>query len=225
MPVVRGLCRAYDAPAEARHELIRLAAAAQDGSVDAAEVRKRGGWQMQDRVAVAEEAAAEIRCWHCASICGDCQTRAYATALFGEDYLPPQDVKKTVDHRLQRQQLLRSGRRFRIVHTEGALMWCMGSPAVMVEQLEKLLQIGQLPDVQVGLVPFGTPANVPPMHDYTVLDRSAVHFGTNHRTEFITNRRYVSRYLEHWDELQPLIVWGEPALEAIDRVRDRYSSL
>lgn len=180
---------------------------------------------MQDRVADAEESAAEIRWWHCAAVCGDCQTRAYATALFGEDYLSPEDVQRTVDGRLQRQKLLRSGRRYRIVHTEGALMWCMGSPAVMVEQVDKLLEIAQLPDVELGMVPFGTPATVPPMHDYAIFDRSTVHLGTNHRTEFITNRRYVSRYLEHWNELQPLIHWGDEAKEVIERVRERYAAL
>ena len=222
---IRSLCRVYRAPADERRQLLALAAATTEGSVDAAAVRKRGGWQMQERVSRAEQAAATITTWCPSWVDGLTQTADYARALFGEDYLDPGDVDRAVAARVERQEVLRqSGRRFRIAHTEGALMWCMGSPAVMVDQLDRLIELSHLPDVSLGVVPFGTAATVPPMHQFTIFDKSSVHFGTGHRTEFVADHRHVSRYLDYWTEFEPLIRWGDEAREVFARVRAWYAA-
>lgn len=219
---VQDLCRIYGAPPETRRELVSLAEATHGGNVAADLVRKRGGWQMQERVMRAEQAATTITGWHPNVIDGTCQTRAYASALFrGED----ENTKRTVDARMERQELLRSGRHWRIAYTEGGLLWCMGSPAVMVEQLDTLIELSGLPNVELGVVPRGTPARVSAKHAFTIYDQAAVHFGTIHETLFVSNHAYVQQYLEVWERLLPLIAWGDDARAVFARVRDFYSTL
>lgn len=223
--IVKTLCRVYQAPAETGRELVALAEATHGGNVAADVVSKRGGWQMQERVAKVEQSAELITAWNPSYIDGDCQTRAYARALFRDGSLSPKDIERTVDARMERQALLRSGRRFRIVHTEGALMWCMGSPAVMVEQMARLLEISQLPDVEIGVVPHTTPARVPPLHNFAIYDRSSVSFGTGHMTLFVAEHAHVKRYLDYWDEFERLVSWGDDARAVIQRMRTLFAAL
>lgn len=222
---VQELCELYRATPKVRRELVALAEATHGGNVAADVVTKRGGWQMQERVTKVEQSAELIRAWNPSYIDGDCQTRAYARALFREGYMSPENIERTVDARMQRQELLHSGRQFRIVHTEGALMWCMGSPAVMVEQMDRLLEIADLPHVEIGVVPHSTPARVPPLHNFAVYDSSTVSFGTGHMTLFVAEHAHVKRYLDYWDEYEPLVSWGHGARAAIERVRGLFAAL
>ncbi|MGH3450750.1 MAG: helix-turn-helix domain-containing protein [Haloechinothrix sp.] len=224
--IVKTLCRIYGAPADTRRELVALADATFGGNVSFDVVRKRGAWQMQERVARAERAASTIIGWRPAVLDGLCQTRAYARAMFPDNFgLTVEDIERTVDARMARQDVLRSGREFRIAHAEGALMWCMGSPAVMVEQLDHLLTLSHLPNVELGTVPYNVAARVPPLHNFTIYDRSAVHFGTGHETHFVAEYADVKRYLEYWTEYEPLIVWGEKARAVFRRVRGLFATL
>lgn len=223
---VRALCKLYKAPADVRRELVELAEATHGGNITADSVRNEGGWQMQRRVGLVERSATSITSWNCTRVDGICQTADYTRSLFGEDYLSAEDLERTVAERQQRQDALTEpGRTWRIVHTESALSWCIGSPAVMVAQMDRLVKLASLPGVQLGGVPFGTAATVPALHDFTIYNDSTVHYGTGHLTLFLSEQAYVRRYQDYWSEFEPLIVWGDAALDMVERVRARYAAL
>lgn len=199
---------------------------ATQGSVDAAAVRRRGGWQMQERTAAAAESAQTITAWKPAYIDGDCQTRAYAKAMFDALDWPSENVERTVDARMERQRIMLDGQRRHIIaHSEGALLWNLGGPAVMVEQMDKLIELSRLPNVELGVVPYTVAAGVPPYHNFTIFDRASVHFGSIHRTEFVSDYRYVAEYMRYWEAFRPLIRWGDEARKVFERVRALYAAL
>lgn len=220
---VKRLCHVYQATDETCRELVSLAEATHGGNVAADVVTKRGGWQMQERVAKVEQAAETISAWNPSFVDGDCQIRAYARALFRAGYMSEKDIERTVEARMARQELLYSGRSFRIVHTEGALMWCMGSPEIMVEQMDRLIELSKLPNVHLGVVPHTTRARVAPMHAFAIYDQSSVSFGTGHMTMFVAEHAHVKRYLEFWAEYEQLASWGDEARAVFARVRDLYA--
>jgi hypothetical protein len=56
--------------------------------------------------------------------------------------------------RLARQKILDTDREFHFVLTEGTLRWHVGSPRVMVGQVEHLAELLGLPNVRLGIVPW-----------------------------------------------------------------------
>jgi hypothetical protein len=187
-------------------------------------ILQRGGWWMQQRIGKLEEAAAEIRTFTPAVIVGLLQTRAYISALFG-DSLPPADLDRTVSARIERQRVLTTGRQFTFLMAEGALRWNMGGAAVMAEQLDHLIELLQMPNVKIGVIPWTTPATVPALHGFTIYDSRAVLLGTQTATAIITDQENVADYEAHWRELEPLAAWDDEARPVIAKAADDYRSI
>lgn len=221
---VKKLCRVYGAKPDVQRQLVKMTKDLREGSTPARVTLQRGGWWMQQRIGKLETAAARIRTFTPAVIIGLLQTRAYVSALFG-DSLPPADLERTVDARLERQSILATGRQFTFLMAEGALRWNMGGARVMAGQLDHLIEVSRQPNVKIGVIPWTTPANVPALHGFTIYDGSAVLLGTQTATAIITDRRNVADYEAHWNELEPLADWGDAARSVIARAAADYRSI
>lgn len=103
------------------------------------------------------ESAEMIRIYQPQIIPGIVQTADYATAVlrrYVEFHRTPDDVDRGVAARIERQQLLYSGRRkFHILIAEQALRTTVGDDAVMVGQLDRLLAVAGLSRVLLGIIP------------------------------------------------------------------------
>ncbi|WP_410874889.1 helix-turn-helix domain-containing protein [Nocardia sp. A7] len=103
------------------------------------------------------ESAEMIRIFQPQIIPGIVQTADYATAVlrrYVEFHRTPDDVDQGVAARIERQQLLYSGRRkFHILIAEQALHTTVGGDAVMVGQLDRLLAVAGLSRVLLGIIP------------------------------------------------------------------------
>jgi DNA-binding transcriptional regulator YdaS (Cro superfamily) len=103
--------------------------------------------------------ASKITTYTMAFIPGLLQTSSYATAVFakGLPLLPRQEVDLRTAFRLKRQQAVRSGGtpNTAFIH-EAALHIRYGSPAVLSQQLESLLEDSEHPRTSVRVVPFET---------------------------------------------------------------------
>lgn len=88
---------------------------------------------------------------------GQLQTPAYATALLdGHLRVAPMDVPQVVRARMARQRLVdESPLRYRAVIEEYVLDRVVGSPQVMVEQLEHLLKLVKRKNVDIQIMPVG----------------------------------------------------------------------
>ncbi|NKE57873.1 helix-turn-helix domain-containing protein [Lentzea sp. PSKA42] len=221
---ILALCQVYGAPAEAVEDLVHMTRELREETTSARVVLQRGGWWMQQRIGKLEAAASRILSYSTNTMIGLLQTRSYAEALFGGS-LSDEDRERTVTARLQRQELLDSAREFVCVMTEGVLRWNMGGAAVMVEQLDHLIDQSQRPNVRVGIIPWTTPAFVPAGNSFTMYDALAVMLGTQTATALITDEANIAEYAAHWAEIEPLVSWGDEARAVIDRVAADYRGL
>jgi transcriptional regulator with XRE-family HTH domain len=197
---VRALCRVYKAPADVRRELTRMASELREDRISARLVLERGGWSLQERIGRIEEIAGRIRDIAPTVITGLLQTRKYTRSLFG-DSLPPDDLERTIEARMDRQRLLDTNRTFEFVLTEGALRWNMGGAAIMAAQIDHLIEVSHRENVRLGVVPWTTVVTLPLLHAVSIYDSRAVLFGTIDATALITDPAVVKTYEDHWNEL------------------------
>lgn len=145
------LCRLYQVDDEHRSRLIVLAV----------EGKERTWWSRSlpyaDYVGLEAEAAS-ISDYGLAVVPGLLQISDYARALVqaGGPALTPKTVEGRVRTRLARQDRLVSGAipSFSAVLDESVLHRVVGSPAIMRDQLERLLEMSRLPNVSIRIVPY-----------------------------------------------------------------------
>ncbi len=146
------LCDLYEVGGEERRRLTELASAS----------RQHARWHplgLPYSTYVGLEAeAASISDYGLGFVPGLLQTPDYARAVV-RAAVPkwvPEVVKQRVDGRMARQQLLFSERppSFEAVMDESVLHRVVGSPATMHAQLQRLLELGDLPNITLRVVPY-----------------------------------------------------------------------
>ncbi|GED86387.1 helix-turn-helix domain-containing protein [Streptomyces sp. NPDC056112] len=122
-----------------------------------------------------ETDAASLRIYDPQVVPGLLQTRQYAEALIS-GALPetaPADIEKRVQVRMRRQERISAAEnplRLWTVLDEAALRRIVGSPAMMREQLEHLVEQSQLPHVTVQVIPFDMGAHPGLNGQYAILE-------------------------------------------------------
>lgn len=222
---VDALCRLYRARADTRRSLIRVARDIREESTSARVVLQRGAWRLQQRIGRIEAASARIRSFNPSFMIGLLQTRPYIRAMFDDVADDDEELEQTVEARVERQELLQTGREFTLLMTEGALRFNLGSDSVMREQLEHVEEATHLTNVHVGIISQTTPATIPPLHGFHIYDSRAVILGTLTATAVITDSRDVRDYEKHFTELEELASFGADARAVIHRVAHDFSEL
>jgi len=220
------LARVYRASPADRRRLLEMARDVKAENRRVVFNRDLGG--VQERFGRIEEQSALVRTFSPNVLPGLLQSPDYVRALFG----PGQDSEDTVEQgiaaRLARQRILDdelNPRRFVILTTEGALGWAAGPPELMIDQVERILAATYRRNARVGIVPFGRPARVFPLHSWDLYDQRAVIVGTTTATAMLTEPRDVATYVELTDELERLAVYGDEARDILNRVAERYRRL
>lgn len=220
------LADVYQADPDTRARLEQLA-----GNVKAWSRRvylNRGNDESQRALARVEQSSALVRTYSPAVIPGLLQTADYARAIFqahGSKPRTPEQLAAAVAMRLERQeQLGQPGHEFVLITTEGALGWMATSPAVMIEQLEHIAGL-DVPGVRVGVIPWGTPATVFPLHTWDLFDDRAVSFGTVASTALLTATHDVAAYADIFGQLEQMAVFGADARAVLARAAERYGDL
>jgi transcriptional regulator with XRE-family HTH domain len=120
-----------------------------------------------------EAAASVIRAFELQFVHGLFQTEAYARAvtLLGHRAAPAEEIDRRVSLRLKRQDLLTSPGPPRVwaVIDEAALRRPVGGGRVMRGQLDRLIEVAQLPHVTVQAMPFGRGGHAAAGGSFTVL--------------------------------------------------------
>ena len=120
-----------------------------------------------------EEAAAIIRSFELQFVHGLFQTEAYARAvtLLGHQAAPADEIDRRVSLRIKRQDVLTSPEPPRVwsVIDEAALRRPVGGRAVMRAQLNRLIEVAELPQVTIQVVPFGRGGHAAAGVSFTVL--------------------------------------------------------
>ncbi|MDX3850373.1 DUF5753 domain-containing protein [Streptomyces sp. AK02-01A] len=129
------------------------------------ERRKAKGWWQQSPQAGAlaeliamEDVARRVRAWQLSLIPGLLQTSEYARSLAVSDgvWEDPDDIERIVEVRMRRQARLSGEAPLQLyaVVSEAALRQLVGGPKVMRNQLEHVLEMAQLPNVRIQVMPF-----------------------------------------------------------------------
>lgn len=120
-----------------------------------------------------ERAACAISVYEVQFIHGLLQTEEYARAVvsIGREGAPAEQINRRVSVRMQRQQLLAQPDRAEVcaVLDEAALRRSPGGPELMRAQLEHLLQVAELTDVTIQVVPFGAGSHAAAGGPFTIL--------------------------------------------------------
>ncbi len=149
---VSDLCKLYGIDGDQRRQLLQLAR----------ETKQRTWWQrsgLPDLTYLGlEDAAASISDYGLGIMPGLLQTPDYARAIV-QAAVPkwvPEVVEQRVEARVTRQQILVRDNppQFDAVVDESVLHRVVGSPAIMRAQLERLLELSELPNVTLRVIPY-----------------------------------------------------------------------
>jgi DNA-binding XRE family transcriptional regulator len=168
---VRDLCGVYDVE---DHRIVESLMQM------AKESRQQGWWHAFGDIPYSvyiglETDAASLRVYEPQVVPGLLQTQAYAEAVC-EGASPEAshtDIEKRVQVRMRRQERindLRHPLRLWAVLDEAALRRAVGGPQTMVDQLERLNEISQLPHVTVQVMPFSMGAHPGVNGQYAILE-------------------------------------------------------
>jgi transcriptional regulator with XRE-family HTH domain len=160
------LCELYQVDEEQRQRLTALAA----------EGKQRAWWPRSlpysDYVGLEAEAAS-ISDYGLAIVPGLLQTSDYARAIL-HGFVPaltPEAVEESVQARIARQRLLsaESAPIFEAILDESVLHRVVGSSALMLAQLQQLLDISRLPNVTIRVIPYQVGAVPSPLNKFVIL--------------------------------------------------------
>lgn len=224
---VETLCRVYEIRNEERDELVALVV----GLREEASVRvilARRVAEMQRRIGQLEESASLIRSYQPTMVIGLLQTPDYMRCVFGtadSHALSPDEVDEAVRVREARQRVLADpNKQCVLIMSEGALRWHVGSAHVMAEQLDAIAEV-ELPNVRLGIIPWTTPVQLFPRHGFHLYDDDAVIVGTETATATMTGAADIATYVELFDMLEQVAVFGEEAREHFARIAADYRRL
>jgi hypothetical protein len=108
---------------------------------------------------------------------------------------------------------------------EGSLGWALLPPAGMADQVDYIAAMSRHRNMRIGIIPWGRPSSVLPLHSWEIYDERAVITGSITGTTVLTIRADVDAYLDLFAALERLAVYDEDAREILTRVADRYRGL
>ncbi|WP_330332697.1 helix-turn-helix transcriptional regulator [Streptomyces sp. NBC_00536] len=165
---VECILRALGAPPELITEMAALARIANTEWQDKRSSWRRGLEKRQTELAALEAGATALRYFLPAMVTGLLATPEYVRASLSN---APGDTSKTVARKLERQAVLYdTSKSFTFLLTEQAVRWPIVPPPAMAVQIDRLASLSHLPNVRVGVIPFGTPMTRGPMNTFTVYD-------------------------------------------------------
>lgn len=162
-----------------------------------------------------------FRAYETTVIPGLLNTAGYAAAIVGfwaGLMSLPADIETAVAARMERQNVLYSGkRRFVFVIEEQALRTRVGGVEVMAGQLDQLLGLMSLPTISIGIIPDAGDRYTLAQGSFWIFDETRVQVETVSAGLDITQPAEISLYAQVFDLLQRSAVYGHGARELIRR--------
>ncbi|MEV7261877.1 helix-turn-helix transcriptional regulator [Streptomyces sp. NPDC093937] len=201
---------------------------------------QRGWWQSyrsvlspvyQDLISLEAEAAT-IRTWQVASIPGLLQTPQYAHAAIASTAMSEaisDRVQALVEVRLARQSVLTREQplRLRAIIGEAALRTRLPDPAVMYDQLSRLLHFAGMPTIEIQVLPITAPLTVGQTGSFSILgfgdlaELSVVHLEQLTSALYVEDSAQVTTYADAHIALTAAALPVEQSLDLITQVRDQ----
>ncbi|KKD04088.1 helix-turn-helix domain-containing protein [Streptomyces sp. WM6386] len=227
---VRDLCGVYEV------EDVRIVDSLMQMAKDS---RQQGWWHSFGDIPYSvyiglETDAASLRVYDPQVVPGLLQTRTYAESLIS-GALPeatPTDIDKRVQVRLRRQERISAAEnplRLWAVLDEAALRREVGNRQVMIEQLEYLIEMSQLPHVTVQLIPFTMGAHPGVSGQYAILefpdaaDSSVVYIEGVTSDLYLEKAQDVQKYSVMYEHLRAQALNVDQSREFISGIAKDYA--
>ncbi len=211
---IRAWCRACEAGDQAA-DLIAANRQSADAHVQWRRLQRTGLRHVQESTGDLYRKTRVFRVYVSDVIPGFLQTPGYATALLSSiaDFRgTPNDVTDAVAARMKRNAVLgNAAHRFSFVLEESVLRYRVCSADTMAAQLGHLLEVVDLPNVALGIVPFAAQRTVWPMSTFTVFDDTRVHADTLDAASTLTQPSQIDLYARAFDRLSRAAVRGAAA--------------
>ncbi|MFJ7180242.1 helix-turn-helix domain-containing protein [Streptomyces massasporeus] len=169
--VIDALCREYDATDAERRAVVNLAKNA----------KEQGWWnsfadsipESMNLLLTLEDEAVRENHFCCVYVPGLLQTRAYSMALQQANEVPLEsaEIERLVDIRMKRQDLLSRPKPLHLwaILDESVVRRVVGSPTVMKEQLDRLLEANESPHVTLQVLPFSKGAHAAALGSFVII--------------------------------------------------------
>lgn len=224
---IRDLCIVYGITDPAERE--RLMSLAREG-------KQRAWWQQYDLPYATyiglEAEAASIRDYNSDIVPGLLQVEGYARAIF-ESADPPLDrgaMEQRTEARIRRQALLTQDDAplFHYIVDEGALRRPIGGPAVMREQLARIIEVISLPNVTFQIIPLAVGAHPGLQSNFVILEfdkqmvNDVVYVEGAVGNIYLENAADLERYKRIFSRLQPIALDSEGSAAMAARIAQAY---
>ncbi|MFF5206359.1 helix-turn-helix domain-containing protein [Streptosporangium sp. NPDC000396] len=178
-----------------------------------------------------EAEAAAIKSYDGHLVHGLLQTEAYARAVLRVGLMslvPPGEIERRIEVRMTRQALLTQDAplRFWTVIDEAVLHRMIGGPDVMREQLTKLKELAELPNVVIQVLPSALGAHTASAGTFAILefpgmyDLDVVYVETMTSSLYIETEAEVFRYNMAFDQLRAMALGPDESMAMIARVAE-----
>ncbi|MDG9714500.1 helix-turn-helix domain-containing protein [Streptomyces sp. DH10] len=224
--VVDALCREYGATDAERRAVVNLAKSA----------KEQGWWssfadsipESMNLLLTLEDEAVRENHFCCVYVPGLLQTRDYSTALQKANEVPLEsaEVERLVDIRMKRQEILTRPKPLHLwaILDESVIRRVVGSPAVMREQLDRLLEANESPHITLQVLPFSKGAHAAALGSFVIiggpepaLDVVYVDFHTG--SLFLEKEEELERYRLAFEYLRAQALDMEASSALIHRAR------
>ncbi|WOT36618.1 helix-turn-helix domain-containing protein [Streptomyces coeruleorubidus] len=224
--VVDALCREYGATDAERRAVVNLAKSA----------KEQGWWssfadsipESMNLLLTLEDEAVRENHFCCVYVPGLLQTRDYSTALQKANEVPlaSAEVERLVDIRMKRQEILTRPKPLHLwaILDESVIRRVVGSPAVMREQLDRLLEANESPHITLQVLPFSKGAHAAALGSFVIiggpepaLDVVYVDFHTG--SLFLEKEEELERYRLAFEYLRAQALDMEASSALIHRAR------
>ena len=216
---VRVITQILDAPPELIEWFVNEARAVSEELRTFRSIRRLTLTQHQDRVRQLEEGASSIAVYSPILIPGLLQTAEYARNIFTRvrPGTTSGEVASAVAARMQRQDILfDQSRQFLFIVDEAALHPRLASPSVMRAQVDRLLALGTLPNVALGILRLTAPLSIVPLNGFDIFDEDAVAVETMSAELLLLEKSDVGFYVNALQQLKAAADF-EPRISAFLR--------
>ncbi|KUO02001.1 helix-turn-helix domain-containing protein [Streptomyces caeruleatus] len=169
--VVDALCREYGATEAERTAVVGLAK----------DAKQQGWWssfadsipESMNLLLTLEDDAVRESHFSCVYVPGLLQTRAYSTALQKANEVPLEsaEIERLVDIRMKRQEILTRPKPLHLwaILDESVIRRVVGSPQIMKEQLDLLLEANESPHITLQVLPFSKGAHAAALGSFVII--------------------------------------------------------
>jgi transcriptional regulator with XRE-family HTH domain len=224
---IRDLCDLYGVTDAAERE--RLMTLAREG-------KQQGWWQpfslpYNTYVGLEQEAAA-LRIFHSSVVPGLVQTADYTRALHDKAFPKLEDsaIEERVQERRTRQKILTGDNptQLEIIIDEAVLHRPIGGQVVMREQMDRLIQEVERPNLTVHVLPFDVGAHPALESNFTILEfagdaPTVVYVEGLAGPIYVERQQDVEHYLFVLDRLRSMALSPQDSAKLVAKVRDAYT--